>query len=109
MAVIGAVDRRLLAQIRERAASVVEGAPDSECDLIIFSAEVPADLLRLAALRRRLVANGAVWVATPRGRRDLQDVHVIDAARRAELVDNKVVRFSDTHTALRLVIPRAKR
>jgi hypothetical protein len=34
---------------------------------------------------------------------------VIDAARAAGLVDNKVVAFSATHTSLRLVIPVASR
>jgi len=36
-------------------------------------------------------------------------VHVIAAAKEAGLVDVKVVRFSDTHTALKLVIPVARR
>jgi hypothetical protein len=31
------------------------------------------------------------------------------AAREAGLVDTKVVSFSDTHTALKLVIPKAAR
>jgi hypothetical protein len=34
---------------------------------------------------------------------------VIAAARAVGLVDNKVVAFSATHTALRLVIPKALR
>jgi hypothetical protein len=48
-------------------------------------------------------------VVSPKGRPEIGDVVVIAAAKRAGLVDNKVVRFSDTHTALRLVIPRARR
>jgi hypothetical protein len=39
----------------------------------------------------------------------LKDVEVMAAAREAGLVDNKVVSFSDTHTALKLVIPKAQR
>ena len=35
----------------------------------------------------------------------IKDVEVIAAAKAAGLVDNKVVGFSETHTALRLVIP----
>jgi hypothetical protein len=35
----------------------------------------------------------------------IKDVDVIAAAKAAGLVDNKVVSFSETHTALRLVIP----
>jgi hypothetical protein len=36
-------------------------------------------------------------------------VEVISAAKSAGLVDNKVASFSATHTALRLVIPVARR
>jgi hypothetical protein len=109
VAVIGSIDGALLATVRERAATLDLDAVPTDCDMVIFVVEVPADLLQLAAMRRHLVRNGAIWVATPRGVSDLQDVHVIEAARGAGLVDNKVVRFSETHTALRLVIPLAQR
>jgi hypothetical protein len=39
----------------------------------------------------------------------IRDVDVMAAAREAGLVDNKVVGFSTTHTALKLVIPKANR
>jgi hypothetical protein len=39
----------------------------------------------------------------------LRDVEVIAAAKAAGLVDNKVVAFSPSQTALRLVIPVAAR
>jgi len=45
----------------------------------------------------------------PAALRNRPDVEVIDAAKAAGLVDNKVVSFSATHTALRLVIPVARR
>jgi hypothetical protein len=45
----------------------------------------------------------------PKGRKDLREVDVIETGVDAGLVDNKVVRFSDTHTALRFVIPVARR
>jgi len=58
----------------------------------------------------RIVANGAIWVVSKKGKaRSLDDTDVIAAAKRAGLVDNKVVSFSDTHTALRLVSPLSLR
>ena len=45
----------------------------------------------------------------PQGGRDLREAEVIRAGVEAGLVDNKVVRFSDTHSALRFVIPRSRR
>ena len=54
--------------------------------------------------------NGAIWVVSRKGKAaTLRDVEVIEAAREARLVDNKVASFSATHTALRLVIPVALR
>ena len=44
-----------------------------------------------------------------KGQRDLNENHVREAALDAGLVDVKVARFSATHSALKLVVPRAKR
>jgi hypothetical protein len=67
------------------------------------------DLGRLASLEPWIERNGAVWIVYPKGRKDLKETDVIAAGLAAGLVDNKVVRFSDTHTALRFVIPVARR
>ena len=58
------------------------------------------------ALRESAIApNGAIWVVSTKGRRArLRDIEVMEAARNAGLVDNKVVSFSDTQTSIRLVI-----
>ena len=62
----------------------------------------------LATLATRIRPNGAIWVVSRKGKAaTLRDVEVIDAAKAAGLVDNKVASFSATHTALRLVIPVA--
>ena len=66
-------------------------------------------LERLGRLEPYLVRNGAVWAVFPKGRKELRDVNVIRAGVAAGLVDNKVIRFSDTHTAFRFVIPLARR
>jgi hypothetical protein len=71
--------------------------------------ETQKDLERIARIEPLLAPDGALWVVHPKGRKDLQDVHVIAAAKACQLTDNKVVRFSDTHSALRLCIPLARR
>jgi hypothetical protein len=76
---------------------------------VFLLAEDPAGLKKLAELEPLIKRNGSIWVVSPRGRPEIRDVVVIEAAKRAGLVDNKVVRFSDTHTALKLVIPVARR
>ncbi|HJP65093.1 MAG TPA: hypothetical protein VKA30_02180 [Actinomycetota bacterium] len=45
----------------------------------------------------------------PKGSPDIKEVDVIDAGLRAGLVDNKIASFSDSLSAMRLVIPVARR
>lgn len=79
-------------------------------DLVFLAADSIDELARIAALEGLLVPNGAIWVVSRKGTAaTIRDVDVIDAARSSGLVDNKVVSFSRTHTALRLVIPKARR
>jgi hypothetical protein len=66
-------------------------------------------LERLGRLEPYIVRDGAVWAVFPKGRKELRDVDVIRVGVAAGLVDNKVIRFSDTHTAFRFVIPLARR
>ena len=63
------------------------------------------ELARLSSLRPKIRMNGAIWVVSRKGKaRTIRDVDVIEAALEAGLVDNKVVSFSETQTALRAVI-----
>jgi aryl carrier-like protein len=109
-AIIGIPDRSLRALLAERTDDVTEGEPAPDTDLVFLGADSIDDLGRLPALRARLRPNGAIWVVSRKGRAaTLRDVDVIEAAIAVGLVDNKVVSFSDTHTASRLVIPRRLR
>lgn len=96
-------------QLAERAAEVEDGWPRDQRDLIFLLVETSAGLADLGRLRACIVPKGAIWVVHPRGRPDIRDVDVMAAAREAGLVDTKVARFSETHSALKLVIPRAAR
>ena len=98
------------AQIAARTTDLTDGWPEPDTDVVLLGAdtwEALAPLRELAALIR---PNGAIWVVSRKGEsRTLRDVEVIEAAKDARLVDNKVCSFSATHTALRLVIPVAHR
>jgi hypothetical protein len=110
VAVLGTDDGDFRALLDGRTHDVTDGWPKAASDLVFLAADGPGDLEPLAALRERIVPAGAIWVVSRKGRAaTLRDVEVIAAARAVGLVDNKVVAFSATHTALRLVIPKALR
>jgi len=79
------------------------------CDLVFARLEKPGDEVKLAKLVPAIAPAGAVWAVYPKGRRDLSEDTVRAAAKRAGLVDIKVVRFSAELGALKLVIPKAER
>jgi hypothetical protein len=79
-------------------------------DLLFVGADSPAALDRLADLCGYLRPFGAIWVVSPKGKNaPVKDTDIIAAGRTAGLVDTKVASFSPTRTALKLVIPVAKR
>jgi len=48
-------------------------------------------------------------VVNPKGVKTITEAEVLAAGKKAGLVDVKVVKFSETHTAHKFVIPKAKR
>jgi len=92
-----------------RTSDVTNGKAARESDLIFYGAEKEKDLAKLASLQKSLKRNGAIWVVYPKGRKEITEIGVLTAGRQAGLVDIKVARFSDTHTALKFVIPSGAR
>jgi hypothetical protein len=109
LSVIGEGDTAFLRQARARADAVSVGRVARESDLVFFFTDSAAELKRLAKLRQAIRPNGAVWVVWPKGRPALKEDHARAAAIDVGLVDVKVVAFSATHSALKLVIRLADR
>jgi hypothetical protein len=110
VSLIGEVESAFVAELRGREADVSAGRPRAGSDLIFFAAEREADLARLAILKKSLQPAGAVWVLRRKGASaTVTESAVMAAGKAAGLVDTKVVAFSETHTAERLVIPVAAR
>ena len=106
---VGVADPSFRELLRERGILFADGEPEPESDLIFVGADGLDDLDRLARLRRLVKANGSVWVVAPKGGREPRESDVLAAGKNAGLVDTKVVRFSETHTAHKFVIPVADR
>jgi hypothetical protein len=102
---VGYEDADFTALLADRGA-VVEQPEADGLDLLFYRVRRPADLLGLSELRPRIRESGAIWVLREKGAaRTVSDVDVIEAARASDLVDNKIVSFSHTLAAMRLVVP----
>jgi hypothetical protein len=104
---VGDVDFR--EELAEREARVSE-KPRRDQDAIFFAVSAPGDLAKLVELRGFLKPAGAIWVVRAKGKGVVvTEKQVMEAAKSSALVDVKVVSFSETHTAEKLVIPVARR
>jgi hypothetical protein len=110
VSLVGEVEAAFTAELRARTEDVSTGRPRPGSDLLFFAAEEPADLARLGTLKKSLQPAGALWVLRRKGpAATVSEGALMAAGKAAGLVDTKVCAFSETHTALRLVIPVAAR
>jgi hypothetical protein len=105
---IGPFDRQFVDELERRSGNVAKRLR-KESDIILFAADAKNDLERLPGLRQHIRPNGAIWVVRPKGSKSVTEGDVLEAGREAELIDVKVVRFSETHTAEKFIIPVTKR
>ena len=105
-AVIGVADATFTTELAAEGAVPVSDL--SELDLLFYGADSADALARIEGLVPTLADMGALWVVSRKGKAaTVKDVEVMAAVNAFGLVDNKVVGFSDTLTALRFVRPKA--
>jgi hypothetical protein len=109
VSVIGVDDRGFLDDLRARVDEPRVGRVARNSDVIIVAINQARDLDAFTRLQASLKANGALWAVRPKGTPEVSETTVMNAARAAGLVDVKVVRFSDTHTAEKFVRPKLSR
>ena len=105
-AVLGVKDPTLSTELAGHGAEPVTELKD--LDLLFYGADDADALARVEGLVPLLSETGALWIVSKKGKAaTVKDVEVMAAAKAHGLVDNKVVAFSPTHTALRFVRRRA--
>lgn len=105
VAVVDIHDSMFLTALRERTASVAEGRVPEGAPVVFFGAETRDALRKVQLLRARMIDTGVLWIVRPKGVKTITESDVFEAAKTNALVDTKVVSFSRTHTAHKLVIP----
>jgi hypothetical protein len=110
VSVSGVADNAFLNQLREKSNTVSVKEMLKESDIIFYAADSKKELLKLSAFKQFLKANGALWIVSLKGKQaKIKDTDVMAAGKKAGFVDTKVVGFSETHTALKFVIPVSRR
>lgn len=107
--VLGIDDKSFWKEMEGRAARISDGKPVAKSDFILLGVSEQPELKALRALQKLIQPAGAIWVVWPKGQPHIKEDHVRAAALAVGLVDVKVMSFSDTHSALKLMIPRKNR
>jgi hypothetical protein len=97
-----------LADLKDRGALVARGKCIAPA-WILLAADSRSELSKIKAVAAALRNDAALWIVYPKGQKCITENEVRGAGLRAGLTDVKVARFSTTHTALKFVIPVAKR
>ena len=108
ISLLGLHDAAFLDLLKDRSRDVAS-RPRKGSDVIFFYVNDRRNLPRLANLRTYLKPAGAIWVLWPKGRREFREDDIRAFGPEAGLVDVKVVAFSFTLSALKMVVPIALR
>jgi hypothetical protein len=102
-------DAEVAAGLEASGAHVREGMPRAEVDVVILGVKREEELAKIRSVAKKLARDGALWIVRPKGKDGVAEAAVMSAGHRAGLVDVKVARYSETHTAEKFVIPLARR
>ena len=108
MSVLGVVDTTFIDEFTAVGADVSTRV-GKRSDQIYVAIESSKDLARFKALLSSLKPDGAIWAIRRKGLADASEAATMAAGKAAGLVDVKVARFSETHTAEKFVRPVAAR
>jgi hypothetical protein len=81
----------------------------ADAEWIVVAVDELSDLDAIRETRAKMKPDAAIWAVYAKGRRELGENHVREAARSIGLVDVKVMSWSATHTGLKLVIRKEQR
>ena len=107
VAVIRVDDDEFLRELADRAEVLARLRKGIE--MVFLGVEGPADMKRLAKLKETIACDGTVCVVYRKGQKTFNENDVMRLGLETGLVDVKVVRFSDTHTATKYVIRKSER
>jgi hypothetical protein len=91
--------------IHARAKHAKDGTIEPESNVIFMRVGHVLELSALKRLQKSMRRDAVVWVLWPNNKPTLTEADVRKAATEAELESQHVVPFSDTYSAVKLVVP----
>jgi hypothetical protein len=108
-AILGPLSAEFFEDLTRSGVKATKGKVADSAPWIFLAAELTADLSQLKAIRNSMGSTAGVWIIYPKHVKTITENDVRGAGLKAGLVDVKVASFSETHTALKFVLPRHKR
>lgn len=106
----GVSDAELMKELVSKDCTLLQCAGKASLDAIFVFVEQPKELQDLRRYRSFLRNDGSIWVVRKKGKdASVTEAQVRAAAEDAGLVDIKIVAFSASQSAEKLVVPRAQR
>lgn len=110
VSIVNINDGKFIDEVKKKTSDVTVGKVNKDSDLIFYEANTEKEVAQLTSLKKYIKPNGGIWVVSLKGKAaTIKDAEVIKIGKQCGLVDNKVVGFSETHTALKFVIPVSRR
>jgi hypothetical protein len=107
--IVGAMSPEFIEELRDNDVAITAGKVTGAPNWIFLSVEKPAHLNKVKTIRDSMGSAAGLWIIYPKGVKVITERDVRESGLEAGLVDVKVASFSETHTALKFVIPKAKR
>ena len=109
VSVLGVADHAFRRRADGRWRRRLDARPEGTAIRSTWRSSRAKDLARFKALLPSLCPDGAIWAIRRKGLADASEAATMAAGKAAGLVDVKVARFSETHTAEKFVRPVATR
>jgi len=109
ISLLGDFDADFLEELKQLEGSLTTDKAAAGSEAVFFAADSEKELSQVRKVRKSLKGATALWIVYPKGQKGITENDVIATGRKTGLKDVKVVGFSQTHTALKFVIPLDRR
>ena len=106
---IGRAPSEFCASLKKHGAKLVTPKASGAPRWIFFAADSREDLTDVKRVARPVRGTTALWIIYPKGKKQITEADVRSSGLASGLTDTKVTSFSPTHSALKFVLPKAKR